>query len=111
SKIPSFLASVCMLEISSEYLGLGKRFSNTNCQLNRDYDASGYGQLTSEEISSIQTLAKNEGILLDPVYTGRAFNGLLDMMDQNTFEKKSNILFWHTGGYPAIFAHSSALLA
>ncbi|MEM1002570.1 MAG: D-cysteine desulfhydrase family protein, partial [Bacteroidota bacterium] len=58
----------------SEYLSLGKRFSNTDCQLNRNYDAFGYGQLTSEEISSIKTLAKKEGILLDPVYTGRAFN-------------------------------------
>ena len=94
----------------SQHFKLEKHFSKEDCQLNRHYDSSGYGHLTPQEILSIKTLAKEEGILLDPVYTGRAFNGMLDMMNQKIFKEKSKILFWHTGGFPALLADSNNLL-
>jgi D-cysteine desulfhydrase len=88
-----------------------RRYSLGDCRLNRAYEHSGYGKPTREEIQSIQYLASTEGILLDPVYTGRAFHGLLQMLEADSFEPGSKILFWHTGGVPALFEQSELLLA
>ena len=65
--------------------------------------------MTSNEISAINELALNEGILLDPVYTGRAFYGMLDCLKKKKIKQNSNILFWHTGGLPALFEHAEGL--
>ncbi|RIH63924.1 D-cysteine desulfhydrase family protein [Mariniphaga sediminis] len=78
-------------------------------QLKREYDKGGYGVVTEQETETIMLLAKAEGILLDPVYTARAFNGMLDMMRKKMFEPGSNILFIHTGGLPAIFHYCNTL--
>jgi 1-aminocyclopropane-1-carboxylate deaminase/D-cysteine desulfhydrase-like pyridoxal-dependent ACC family enzyme len=48
--------------------------------------------------------AKYEGVLLDPVYTGRAAGGMIDLIKQGFFKKEETVLFWHTGGQPALFA-------
>jgi 1-aminocyclopropane-1-carboxylate deaminase/D-cysteine desulfhydrase-like pyridoxal-dependent ACC family enzyme len=48
-------------------------------------------------------LAKREGIFLDPVYSAKAFAGLLGLLEAG--EIAGRILFWHTGGLPALFAH------
>ncbi len=72
--------------------------------LNDSYLGEGYGVVADPERDAIKTLAANEGILLDPVYTGRAFAGLLDMIRSGQFKKDDHILFWHTGGAPALFA-------
>jgi D-cysteine desulfhydrase family pyridoxal phosphate-dependent enzyme len=90
--------------------GLSKSYTLEDCVLNRNYDRAGYGILTEDEIKNIRTLASAEGVLLDPVYTGRAFNGLIDMLQIRSLEQPSKILFWHTGGFPAIFVHSAPLL-
>ena len=75
--------------------------------VNRDYDKKGYGILTAAEKSAIRMMAQEEGILLDPVYTGRAFAGLLDMLRLHFFRPGSAILFWHTGGTPALFGYAN----
>lgn len=72
--------------------------------VNSTYTGRGYGILGNKEKEAIYTFAQNEGILLDPVYTGRAAAGLLDLVRQNYFHQDETILFWHTGGTPAIFA-------
>lgn len=72
--------------------------------INDAYCQAGYGVLTSAEIEAAQMLARTEGILLDPVYTGRAAAGLIDMIRKGFFEPEEKILFWHTGGTPALFA-------
>lgn len=77
--------------------------------LNRDYDKSGYGILTAFEKSAILLMAREEGILLDPVYSGRAFAGLLDMLRRHVFRPRSSILFWHTGGATALFGYANEL--
>ena len=48
--------------------------------------------------------AKNEGVLLDPVYTGRAAAGMIDLIRSGFFKKDETVLFWNTGGQPALFA-------
>jgi len=69
----------------------------------RDYDYPGYGVITENEKYAIKLLAETEGILLDPVYSGRAFYGMIEILKSGSIEKGSNILFWHTGGTPAFF--------
>jgi D-cysteine desulfhydrase len=90
-------------------LNINKNIQLSDIQLNRDYDKDGYGVVTNNEISAIHELAKNEGILLDPVYTGRAFYGMLDFLKEKRIPANSNVLFWHTGGFPAIFKYSTEL--
>ncbi len=75
----------------------------------KDYNEAGYGIVTDLEKNAIYTMAQTEGILLDPVYTGRAFGALLDLMEKRYFPEGSNILFWHTGGQPALFAYKDVL--
>jgi 1-aminocyclopropane-1-carboxylate deaminase/D-cysteine desulfhydrase-like pyridoxal-dependent ACC family enzyme len=72
--------------------------------VNDGYCASGYGVLTPAEKESILLFARHEAILLDPVYTGRAAAGLIDLIRQGFFKTDEKILFWHTGGTPALFA-------
>lgn len=72
------------------------------------YDAAGYGVLTSDELNIIKTLAEIEGIILDPVYTARAFYAMTDHLYKKILKPNSNILFWHTGGITANFGYSGA---
>jgi D-cysteine desulfhydrase len=78
-------------------------FCSEDIFVDRDYCQAGYGNFTELEKNAIKEMSSCEGIILDPVYTGRAFGGLLDYMKKNKIPKNSNILFWHTGGLPAIF--------
>lgn len=68
------------------------------------YCAPGYGVLTDLEREAIALFARTEGLLLDPVYTARAAGGLLDRIRRGDFAHDARILFWHTGGQPALFA-------
>lgn len=77
--------------------------------LNRDYDQAGYGVITENEKRAIELLARTEGILLDPVYTARAFYGMIDLMEKKVFKAGSGILFLHTGGIPANFCYAKEL--
>lgn len=70
-----------------------------------DYFAPGYGTPNEEGVEAIKLLARLEGILLDPVYTGKAMAGLIDGISQNRFKDHGPILFIHTGGAPALFAY------
>src|SRR5690606_29922098 len=81
-------------------------FESSEINLIKGYDQAGYGVVTSNEKKTIRLLAQKEGILLDPVYTGRAFFGMFDHLDKNLIPKQSTVLFWHTGGIPAIFNYS-----
>ena len=70
-----------------------------------DYFAPGYGVPNDEGMAAVKLLARLEGILLDPVYTGKAMAGLLDGLEQGRFRDNGPILFIHTGGAPALFAY------
>lgn len=79
-------------------------FSDDDIQVTDAYCKSGYGCMTEAEQKAIQLLARTEGILLDPVYTGRAAAGLLDLVHKGAFQEIDKVLFLHTGGQPALFA-------
>jgi D-cysteine desulfhydrase family pyridoxal phosphate-dependent enzyme len=72
------------------------------------YCQAGYGVLTDAEREAVRLFARYEGLLLDPVYTGRAAAGLIDMVRSGFFKKSESVLFWHTGGSPALFADKYA---
>ena len=79
-------------------------FKPEDILVNDDYCKPGYGVFTDLEKEAIKIFAENEGVLLDPVYTGRAAVGLIDLVRKGFFKKNSRVLFWHTGGQPALFA-------
>ena len=91
-------------------LGIDKKYTIEDATLIRGYDSQGYGVVISNERNAIKELAHSEGVLLDPVYSGRAFYGMLDHLKSNKIKKNSNILFWHTGGLPANFYYSKELM-
>jgi len=72
--------------------------------VNDGYTGDGYGVMNSKDREAIHLFAKHEGILLDPVYTGRAGAGLIDLIKRGFFKENQRVLFWHTGGTPALFA-------
>ncbi len=85
-------------------LGFEASFSVEDIHVNDDYVGGGYGVMGSLEKNAIHTFAREEGILLDPVYTGRAAGGLLDLIQAGRFGPDESVLFWHTGGTPGLFA-------
>lgn len=77
-------------------------------QLWDEYFGPRYGEPNAGTLEAVRLLASQEGLLLDPVYTGKAMAGLLDGIRRNRFVKPGPILFLHTGGSPALFAYHSA---
>lgn len=90
-------------------LNLDKEFSKIEVHLNTNYLGRGYGVVGDAEKEAINLLAQLEGILLDPVYTAKAMAGLIDLIRKNRYSKTEKVLFWHTGGTPALFPYASDL--
>ena len=79
-------------------------------ELVRGYAAPGYGLPNPGMIEAVKPLASLEGILLDPVYTGKAMAGLIDMArGRVASEQDETVVFIHTGGMPALFAYADRL--
>lgn len=76
-----------------------------------NYIGQGYGIPTKGCIEAIRMIAQTEAIFLDPVYTGKAMSGLIDLINKSSFSKKDTVLFIHTGGVAADFAYSKELSA
>lgn len=89
---------------ASEKLGKRIDFSGDDVLVNENYCRAGYGVFGAGEREAINLFARNEGLLLDPVYTGRAAAGMIDLIRRGFFKKEETVLFWHTGGQPALFA-------
>lgn len=98
---------------TAAWLGIDKKIESEDVLVNDAYCQAGYGILQPAEVEAIRLFARTEGILLDPVYTGRAAAGLIDLIRQGFFRRDDKVLFWHTGGIPALFAepYASALLS
>lgn len=88
------------------YLGVSTRITRDDVKMLYGFKGGGYGVVGSLEREAIRLLARTEGIVLDPVYAGRAFGGLLELIHQQVFKRGETILFWHTGGAPALFAYA-----
>jgi 1-aminocyclopropane-1-carboxylate deaminase/D-cysteine desulfhydrase-like pyridoxal-dependent ACC family enzyme len=88
----------------AEFVGEDLSFRPQEIRVNADYLGGGYGVVSETEREAIRLFARHEGILLDPVYTGRAAGGMIDLIRQGFFAPDDTVLFWHTGGLPALFA-------
>lgn len=73
------------------------------------YVGEGYGRPTPATVEAIKLVARTEGILLDPVYTGKAMSGLIDLAKKGELEAGEPVVFLHSGGVPAIFAYHQEL--
>lgn len=105
-----FKARIAALTIATaSHLGVETESLSEMIEINDNYLGGGYGVIGETERESIRTLAQLEGILLDPVYTGRAMGGLIDLIRGKDLHSRQRILFWHTGGTPALFAYQNEL--
>jgi D-cysteine desulfhydrase family pyridoxal phosphate-dependent enzyme len=92
-------------------IGADSRVSAEGLVVFDDYLKEGYGVLNQEVTNAIRLLARSEGLLLDPVYTGKAMAGLLDLAGQGYFKDCENVVFLHTGGTPALFPYRDELVS
>jgi D-cysteine desulfhydrase family pyridoxal phosphate-dependent enzyme len=95
---------------TADRMGLGLTYVPEDFAVNDDYLGGGYGVVGELEREAIRTMARAEGILLDPVYTGRAFGGLLDLIRRGVFAPGERVLFWHTGGTAGLFGYGDRAL-
>jgi D-cysteine desulfhydrase len=93
-----------LASLASEKLVRRIEFTPGEVLANANYCSAGYGVLTEREREAIRLFATYEGLLLDPVYTGRAAAGMIDLIRKGFFKKAETVLFLHTGGQPALFA-------
>jgi L-cysteate sulfo-lyase len=94
---------------TAKLLGLDVAISAGEVTVYDGYVGQGYGIPTRECIEAIRVVAQTEAIYLDPVYTGKAMSGLIDLIKKGQFTKKDTVLFIHTGGVAADFAYSEEL--
>jgi len=95
---------------TAELLGLQLSFDEADFIVYDDYLGGGYALMGDPEREAIRLVARTEGILVDPVYTGRAMAGLLDLIGKGVLGPEETVVFWHTGGTPALFAYSDELM-
>ena len=92
-------------------LGWDVPLSETDVESYDEYVGEDYGVPSPEALSAIKLAARTEGLLLDPVYTGKAMAGLIDHARRGLLGPDSVVVFIHTGGLPALFAFKDEILA
>jgi len=93
-----------------EFMGLPSEVGEGDLKIFDDYVGPGYSIPTEEMAEAVRIFARKEGILLDPVYTGKAAAGLLDLIQKGYFQKGEKVLFLHTGGAPGLYAYQDVIL-
>ncbi len=93
---------------TAELLGVAGAVGREAVQANGDYVGEGYGVPTPGMIEAVTLLARTEGILLDPVYTGKAMAGLIDLVRRGELRRGQNVVFLHTGGAVGLFGYGHA---
>jgi D-cysteine desulfhydrase family pyridoxal phosphate-dependent enzyme len=89
---------------TAAFIGEDWIFAADEVLVDDHYTGAGYAIMGEPEIKAIRLFAQREALLLDPVYTGRAAAGLIDLIRCDFFDATDTVLFWHTGGTPALFA-------
>ena len=93
----------------SDFMGLPNLVSRDDVVANCDYVGDGYGIPTPEMNKALLQLARLEGLLFDPVYSGKGLAGMIDLIGKGYFENQKNIVFIHTGGAAGLFAYHDIL--
>jgi L-cysteate sulfo-lyase len=92
------------------YIGSDVRLTEAEVSVVYGFMGEGYGVVGDLEREAIRLMARCEGIVLDPVYAGRAFGALVALIRKGVFRRGETVLFWHTGGAPALFAYAKELV-
>jgi L-cysteate sulfo-lyase len=95
---------------TARLLGWKGEISADDVHVNGDYVGAGYGFFGEDVIEALCMAARTEALLIDPVYTGKALQGLWDLSRKGFFKKDENVVFLHTGGIPGLFAYREPLL-
>jgi D-cysteine desulfhydrase len=95
---------------TASLLNLDLSFDDSDFILHSSYGQPGYGVITPAEREAIRLLARTEGLIIDPVYTGRALAALLDLIRRGDYDSHETVLFWHTGGVAGLFPRATELL-
>ena len=90
---------------TADYLGTGLKIDRSEVRANCDYVGPGYGLPTPGMIEAVKLLAQTEGLLFDPVYSGKGLDGLIDQIRKGYFDGMDNVVFLHTGGSAALFGY------
>jgi L-cysteate sulfo-lyase len=96
---------------TAAHVGLEAGIDKARVLANGDYVGDGYGIPTAGTLEAIRLAAESEGLLLDPVYSGKAMAGLIDLCRRGFFTREQNVVFLHTGGAAALFAYESDFAA
>ncbi|MBT3602405.1 MAG: pyridoxal-phosphate dependent enzyme, partial [Candidatus Latescibacteria bacterium] len=91
-------------------LSLDIHFTADDFESYGEYAGEDYGVLTRESRESVLLAARTEGLLLDPVYSGKTFAAMIEHIRKGKYTKDQTVLFVHTGGTPALFAYADELL-
>jgi len=95
---------------TAAYLGLDLEFSDEDFILHDACGTHGYGVITDAERKAVRLLARTEGIIVDPVYTGRALGEFIRQARRGLYRPDETVLFWHTGGVAGLFARAAELI-
>jgi L-cysteate sulfo-lyase len=98
-----------LAEQTAEYMGVPGIVANSDVVCNSDYVGEGYGIPTDAMNAALLLLARLEGLLFDPVYSGKALAGMIDLIGKGRFADTENIVFIHTGGVAGVFAYVDRL--
>jgi len=98
-----------LLAPTAAHLGVDQAFGPADVQVEDGYLGGGYAVLTDAEREAVRLTARTEGVLLDPVYTGKAMAGLIGLVRRGEIGPGETVLFWHTGGAAALFAYADGL--
>lgn len=90
---------------TTEFMGTGTQIARDTVRANCDYVGPGYGLPTQGMIDALKLLARTEGLLFDPVYSGKGLDGLIDQIRKGYFDGMDNVVFLHTGGSAALFGY------
>jgi L-cysteate sulfo-lyase len=93
---------------TAELLGVPDAVAREHVVANSDYVGAGYGVPTEGMFEALELVARTEGILLDPVYSGKAMAGLIDLVRRGQFTRDDDIVFLHTGGAAGLFGYVHA---
>jgi len=95
-----------LVEATADFMGLKGAVSRGAVAANSDYVGAGYGVPTEGMYEAMKLFARCEGLVLDPVYTGKGAAGLIDLVRKGHFKAGENVLFIHTGGQAGLFGYT-----
>lgn len=95
-----------LVKETSAHIGIPSSIPREAVTCYDEYVGPGYAIPTPEMVEAVKLIARTEGILLDPVYTGKATAGLIDLIQKGFFKREDNILFVHSGGSTALYANT-----